>query len=182
MIYYMKIGLIRHFPVNHSFLKGFVSQAEVIQWFHAYNTAEIHKLDLTVDKSWDLCYSSELLRAKRTAEAIYQGDVICSELLNEPFPDWIFKKDFRLPFVLWGMLIRFAILWNHSSQSQRKEIIEARIQKLLREILSLPDKNVLIVSHVFAMEIMSALLIREGFKGPELNRPANGVLYMYERK
>ncbi|GAB3163155.1 histidine phosphatase family protein [Telluribacter humicola] len=177
----MKIGLIRHFPVQHKYLTGWVSQSQVLQWFQGYNEADLQTWPVDTGTSWDQCYSSQLPRARKTAEAIYQGEIITTPLLNEPSPDPLFKHDIRLPFLAWGMLIRLALLYNHPTQSHRKEVQEKRIRTWLSELLSQPNTDILIVSHAFTMEVLSRLLVREGFTGKVLNRPPNGVLYTYTR-
>lgn len=177
----MKIGLIRHFPVEHKYLTGLVSQSQVLQWFSGYNEASLLNQQVDVGRSWDICYSSELPRARQTAEAIYHGTPITTALLNEPSPDPLFKYNVRLPFMLWAMLIRLALVYNHPTQSHRKEVLEGRIRAWLTELLNHQTNNVLVVSHAFTMEILSRLLVQEGFTGKILNRPPNGVLYTYER-
>ena len=114
----MKIGLIRHFPVSQVFLKGLVSQSQVLQWFAEYNAAAVHQLPVKVGGDWQRCFSSQLAGARQTAAAIYPGEVICSELLNEPFPDPVFKRDVKLPFLAWALLLRAALVYNHGTQSQ----------------------------------------------------------------
>jgi len=178
----MKIGLVRHFPVDQLFLKGFVKQSQVLQWFEGYNKAAVRPMEVALDSTWQVCYSSQLPRAKETASAIFEGDIICTELLNEPFPDPVFRRDIKLPFLLWALLIRLAILSNHATQSQRKEVIESRVRKLLPELLRHGDANVLIVSHAFVIEILSDLLLKEGFTGRRIRRPKHGLLYTFERR
>lgn len=178
---YMRVGLIRHFPVDHLFLRGWVKQSRVLQWFREYNEAAVQGMHVEVGASWHVCYSSQLQRAKKTAEAVYAGEVIYTNLLNEPFPDPVFRSDIKMPFMLWALLIRCAILWNHGTQSHRKEVLEARIRELMPDILRHADDNVLIVSHAFTMEILSRFLLQEGFSGRKLRRPENGVLYLFER-
>lgn len=177
----MRIGLIRHFPVAHPFLRGWVTQSQVLQWFRQYDSAAVEPMEVALGEPWEVCYASQLDRAKRTAEALYKGDIICTDLLNEPFPDPVFKREVTLPFVCWGMLIRWAVLSNHASQSQGKSQLEHRINSFLEDLLSRPPANVLIVGHAFTMEILSELLLRKGFTGKRLRRPRNGCLYTFEK-
>lgn len=178
----MKIGLIRHFPVNQPFLKGWVTQQEVLHWFDAYNKAAIRNMQVALEDDWQACYCSALSRAKETAAIIYKKEIVSSELLNEPFTDPFTARNIKLPFLVWGMIFRFAILYNHSSQSHRKDVIEKRLKDFLEEIMSKHESNVLIVSHAFSMEILSRLLIKQGFRGKKLTMPKNGALYVYEKK
>ncbi|WP_439879616.1 phosphoglycerate mutase family protein [Pontibacter sp. MBLB2868] len=177
-----QVGLVRHFPVQHPFLKGLVSQAQVLQWFEGYNQASVQQMQLKVGNTWDICYTSQLRRAHDTATAIYSGPTVSTELLNEPFPDPLFKGNPRLPFLLWATLVRLSIVFNFNSQSQRQSVLERRINKFLSQLSGQNGSRVLVVSHAFTMEIMSRLLVRAGFSGKKLNRPQHGVLYVFEKK
>jgi broad specificity phosphatase PhoE len=177
----MRIGLIRHFPVKKEFLKGRVKQSEVLHWFSEYNRALGEPMDVTDDYTWQKCYSSQLPRARQTAVAIYDGPIKYTDLLNEPVPFPLFKRDIKLPFLLWATVMRGAILLNHRSQHHRRAVIEQRAVRLLEEIINEEEKEVLIVSHAFVMEVLSRSLLSLGFRGKKLSRPQNGVLYIYEK-
>lgn len=176
----MKIGLIRHFPVNQPFMKGWVRQSEVLQWFNAYNTAPVQESKIKIPSIWHRCYSSQLPRAVATAATIFSGPVVQTELLNEPGPYSVFKKDVKLPFLAWAMIMRWAIIRGHPSQPHSKAVMERRIQQFLQPVYS-EEGNTLIVSHALVMEILSLHLIQHGFKGQRLSNPKNGVLHMYEK-
>lgn len=177
----MKVGLIRHFPVKKRFLKGLVTQDEVLQWFNDYNEAMVTTMSVDVGLNWQKCYSSTLKRTITTAEAIYQGEILSTAFLNEPFPDRLFKRNFKLPFIVWGLLLRFALLYNHRSQSQCKSFITSRIKEFLPQITAQGNTDLLIVGHVFTMEILSKVLLENGFKGKKIRSPKNGVLHVFEK-
>ncbi|HYH14555.1 MAG TPA: histidine phosphatase family protein, partial [Flavisolibacter sp.] len=120
-------------------------------------------------------------RARHTATALYEGPIEYTELLNEPVPFPLFKRDIKLPFLLWATVMRGAILLNHRSQHHRKAVIERRMVRFLEGIINKEEKDVLIVSHAFVMEVLSRQLLAYGFKGKKLSRPQNGVLYVYEK-
>lgn len=130
----MTIGLIRHFPVQHPFLKGWVRQSEVLQWFEEYNKAALQEMEVKDNVAWELCYPSEMPRASKTAKTLFKRKVKHTALLNEPFPDPVFNRDIKLPFFLWTLIIRGAILFNHPSQSERKKILKTRIRRLLPDM------------------------------------------------
>lgn len=176
----MRIGLIRHFPVKKEFLKGRVKQSEVLQWFHEYNEAPVEQMEAATLGQWKKCYSSQLSRAVATAETIFEGKVEAIEWLNEPFPSPIFKRDIKLPFLLWALLFRLAIISNHSSQVDNKRAIQSQIERVLNQLLREED-DILIVGHAFTMEILSALLLQKGFRGKRLSRPKHGILYVFEK-
>ncbi len=177
----MRIGLVRHFAVEKKFLKGRVRQSQVLQWFKEYDQAPVASSKVVSDVKWQKCYSSELPRAVATAQAIFNGSIEYTGLLNEPTLSPIFQRDVSLPFLLWAMVFRGAILFNHTSQQQGKKVIEQRIHQLLTEVLQKEETEVLIVSHAFVLEVLSQRLLTLGFKGRKLSRPQNGVLYLYER-
>ena len=93
--------MIRHFEVDQPFLKGMVSQSEVLQWFKAYDTAPLIHSELEMEEDWDICYSSTLPRARETALKIVDKEIVFTDLLREPFPDPVFKRELKLPFLLW---------------------------------------------------------------------------------
>jgi len=178
----MKIGLIRHYAVRKPFLKGLVRQSEVLRWFEEYDQSEdLEITPFTLAKGWDRCYSSQLPRAILTANKIYGDGFQQNESFNEPAISPIFKRDFRLPFIIWGLIFRTAIMGNHNSQSARKEILEKRVALELDKILTGTDEDILIVSHALIMGVIAKRLSEIGFTGPKLGRPKHANLYTFER-
>lgn len=177
----MKIGLVRHFPLHQPFLKGWVTQTEVLQWFDEYSMAPVQKMHLDLTADWHGCFTSQLPRAVATANTIFSGTIVQTEMLNEPHPRAIFQTNIKMPFLLWDMVLRWAIKRNHPSQPHGKMLIEKHIQVLLQRLFY-EEKNVLIVIHAITMEILSDYLIKHGFKGKKLSNPKNGILYLYEKK
>jgi broad specificity phosphatase PhoE len=177
----MKIGLIRHFRVIHPYPeKIVVDTKELLQWFKDYDEAEIEKS--TVDLlgiDWKHCYSSDLSRSIQTAEHIYSGEVSKRVELRE-IPMTPFKRRLKLPFLVWGMLVRLS--W-HTNIEMKKEItrIELTINKFIDEVISKQD-NTLIVSHGALMILIAKELRKRGFIGPKLNHPRNGKLYIFHYK
>src|SRR5688500_19725168 len=74
----MKIGLIRHFKVKHPFPKKIlVSAADAINWFEEYEVAELEIINVDLGSiEWQMCYTSPLKRATRTASHIFPGDIV----------------------------------------------------------------------------------------------------------
>lgn len=178
----MKIGLLRHFAVKKNFLKGSVKQSEVLKWFTEYDAStDLEEFPVELKGDWEICYCSMLPRAITTAKAIYGDKLSPVAGFNEPSVDGMFKRDLKLPFLLWAMLIRFAILSNHKSQSDRKEVLQQRIETALKPILEGTHQHVLIVSHAFVMSILSKILLKKGFSGKKLGRPEHAVLYVFEK-
>jgi broad specificity phosphatase PhoE len=177
----MKIGLIRHFKVNLEHPnQRLVGVQELNKWFRDYDQAdiEIGKIDLG-NHHWKKCYSSDLKRAFKTASLIYQGEIIKTEKLREiPLPK--LKRNMSLPFIVWVILIR--TMWEiHPSTKNEIENAKEKVSKLLDEIIA-KDENTLIVSHAAVMVYMGKYLEKQGFMGPKLIHPQNGILYLFERQ
>ena len=101
----MKIGLIRHFKVNHPFPdKRLLSKSEVIQWFAQYDKTENiqYKTVALGTTHWKRCYSSTLLRAVQTAHHIYNGEIITTPELRELDIRHRLSDRLKLPFIARG--------------------------------------------------------------------------------
>jgi broad specificity phosphatase PhoE len=175
----MKIGLVRHFKVNHLFpAKTFLSKAEVISWFADYdNTTNLEYKEVNLrDIDWKACYSSTMIRAVNTASYLYKGKIHKIPELKEldilhQLPDTI-----RLPFLVWGILVRIQSLTLKNETSEFKRKISSFLEKILIE----EENEILIVSHWFVMKVIREELLRRGFKGEKFNNPENGRIYIFE--
>jgi broad specificity phosphatase PhoE len=131
---------------------------------------------------WDRCYSSDLPRAVKTAQAIYPGEITQLQALREVRPYPIFTgRDFRLPLGLWSALMRLAFAVSHGSQMENQAILGERIRLACDEMLSDREENVLVVSHAMVMIQLRRELRSRGFRSPRFGIPAHGVLYVFER-
>ena len=178
----MKVGLVRHFKVKMKLPKGLVGPDEFMSWFDAYDAAEIETG--TVDLggvAWQRCYASDLPRAVQTAEAIYRGEIKTSTALRELRAYPFFQRNIRLPFIVWGILVRIAWAIDHKSQLESQADIEKRLGTALDEILQESGDDVLIVSHGACMMTLRKELLKRGFTGPKFSTPDNGKLYLYEK-
>ena len=179
----MRIGLVRHFKVLKEFPLGIkmVSQSQILEWFNEYDKADIEVSNTQLGNiDWDVCYTSDLHRAKKTANSIFNGQIIENEDLREIKFYPIFKKDIRLPLIFWPVLIRLAWYFNHKSQIKHKIESLKKIKDFVEEILSSQLENVLIVSHAALILYLRKELIRCGFRGPRFRKARNGRLYVYE--
>lgn len=175
----MRIGLVRHFKVKHPFPDKFLLTAEeVVQWFEAYEQAE---LDITPadlrNVSWEICYSSPLNRAVKTAKNIFNGEINISSSLTELSAAPFLYRKIRLPFLLWGLIVRV----RSTSSGDEMNAFKQRINTLLDQILAGEEENVLIVSHVFVMQHLHKELIRRGFAGQAFRRPDHGIVYVFKK-
>ena len=178
----MKIGLVRHYAVKQPFLKGLAKQSEVLDWFKEYdNSRDLDIVPVEITGDWEVCYSSMLPRAIITAEILYNNNIKKIKAFNEPGISPIFTKNVCLPFLIWGMLFRTAILTNHKSQLENKKVLEQRVQIELDRILTNGNKKILIVSHAIIMGIIASYLFKQNFVGPSIRSAVHAKLYTFER-
>jgi broad specificity phosphatase PhoE len=178
----MKVGLVRHFKAKKPFPQTFlITQKELFQWFEEYKDSDIEdgEIDLC-GITWKRCFTSDLLRAEKTAKKIYNENFIKMEKLREIQPAPLFRRNVKMPLFLWAALIRVTWLINHKSQKQNKQNVLERIGAVLDEILSLEGEDVLVVTHGALMIFIRKELVKRGFKGPRLKTPANGKVYIYD--
>ena len=176
----MKIGLVRHFKVDcpHKF---WMTSEDFREWSEKYEHAGVIKNRVDMyGVQWDICYSSDLERAVKTAKEVYSGNIYLDQLLREvdnaPF---IHTEQIRLPFPIWHFCGRLA--WFFRSKSQPEGIHDTR--RRVRRFFSHMDwskDNILIISHGFLIFNFVFELFRLGFVGKEVHRVRNGLLYIYE--
>jgi hypothetical protein len=175
----MKIGLVRHFKVRHPFPKKvLLSAAEVVQWFDEYDLAEIEQKNVDLcGVEWKKCFCSPQERAAKTAFSIFKGEIIKSIELKELESLPFLRKNIRLPFLIWGMIIRSKF----SSTNEATAEFKSKINTFLDELLFKNSTDVLIVSHFFVMLLLQKELIKKGFKGNTFKSPDYGKVYMFEK-
>ncbi|ASS74256.1 phosphoglycerate mutase [Tumebacillus algifaecis] len=178
----MKIGLVRHFRVKKEYPTQLVTPSEVTKWLDEYEFTDIDPAPADLGGiDWGHCYASDLPRAAQTAEIIYDGPITKLAGLREVRPNPVTTRNIKLPFMMWGLLVRVAWLLNHKSQPELRTEIEARLAGVLDHIIEQGDEDVLIVSHAACMMFMQKELRKRGFSGPKLGTPQNGKLYVFER-
>ncbi|MBY6036860.1 histidine phosphatase family protein [Fictibacillus nanhaiensis] len=179
----MKIGLVRHFKVTRGYpTQKWITPAEFDQWLKEYEASEVEDTEVDLgEMSWKKCYVSTVRRAEYTAEKIYDGELIKSDDLREIPVYPFFKRNIKIPMILYPLCIRAAWLINHKSQLERRTDVEKRISNILDRIIEEGEENALVVSHGGVMLFMRKELIRRGFKGPKLGRPENAKLYVFEK-
>lgn len=175
----MKIGLVRHFKVNHPFPdKIFLSKLEVIKWFEEYDKTEniqyklvdLHGID------WKQCYSSTMIRAVNTANHIFGGNILKATELQELDIIHRLSDKIKLPFILWGLIVRIkSFSTNNDTVNFKNQIIA-----FVDQILSNDKSETLIVSHWFVMRVIRQELLKRGFVGDHFKSNEYGTLYVYE--
>jgi broad specificity phosphatase PhoE len=178
----MKVGLVRHLKVANGYPKAILTQEMLFQWLQEYDSSEVVDMEINLNEiTFDRCYSSDMIRAENTARKIFKGNIeIMEELREIPiFP--LFKRNRKLPFVVWMFCIRMAWLFNHKSQKETKKDVIRRIENVLKKAMKNDKENILIVSHGALMIYIQKSLVKKGFVGPRITRAKNGVLYLYEK-
>jgi broad specificity phosphatase PhoE len=179
----MKIGLVRHFKVTRGYpTEKWITPSEFDQWMKEYEESDVEESEVDLGGiEWRKCYVSTVRRAEITAKKIYNGELIRTDDLREIAVYPFFKRDIKIPMILYPLCIRAAWFFNHKSQLERRTDVEKRISKIVDRILEESEENVLVVSHGALMMFMRNELIRRGFKGPKLGRPENAKLYLFEK-
>lgn len=179
----VRIGLIRHFEVNHPFPRGWVTWGDLVAWREQYETAEVtaHVIDLG-GIPWSRCISSDLPRAYATAQAAFTGDILQLPELREPQLDVFRTGNLKLPYPLWKWILRLAWMTSHASQRNAKLAFMEKVKQITETVLTPVKEDTLIVSHAGVMIFLRRELVKLGFTGPDFKIAENGKLYVYEGK
>jgi broad specificity phosphatase PhoE len=177
----MRIGLIRHFPVEQPLPSGWMTAEELQQWRTSYDSAKIipKPLDLT-SGNWSACLSSDLDRAIVTAKAAYAGEVEITPLLREPELALFRTGRLRLPVWVWRWVLRFSWMMGHRSQRRCRDEFRSRVSAVA-DALERREGDTLVVSHAGMMAYLSAVLTQRGYSGPKLRVARHAHLYVYEK-
>ena len=176
----MRIGLVRHFPVEQALPSGWKTAAELHTWRQDYDAspAIVGQTELG-SLVWDECLSSDLERAVVTATAIFSGPVEKTPLLREPELAQFQTGKLRLPVWLWRWMLRISWMSGHRSQRACRDDFRRRVIAVA-DLLERKSGNILVVSHAGMMAYLSAELRRRGFVGPKLRIAKHATLYVYE--
>jgi len=174
----MKIGLVRHFEVDcsHEFL---MSAENFRKWASLYDCSPTKNVELLMSNTWDKCYCSDLYRAVETANCIYKGTIIKSELIREVPIAPFMESNIRLPYIFWLMTGRLAWLCSHQSQPETKNQTNDRVKKFISGIMK--EDNVLIVTHGFLMVQIQKQLMERRFSGNNFTKAKCGKVYVFEK-
>lgn len=174
----MKLGLVRHFKVITD-EKTFLSSHEFAQAMKNYDSAPVKPNDLKINSGdWDVCYCSTLPRAIKTAETIFDKEIISNDLLVEVPISPFTTKNIKLPISIWHIVARIA--WYRSHKSQRESINETRdrINKFYEVLKSSGYERILIVAHGYFLHLFNKEMQKIGFNGDVEMNIMNGKLYI----
>lgn len=177
----MRIGLIRHFPVEQQFPSGWKTTADLHQWREQYEASPVilGQADLG-SFQWTHCISSDVERAVATAKAVFRGPVEQTSLLREPDFAQFPTGNLRLPVLIWRLLLMLSWATGHKTQRACRDEFRRRVIATA-DLLEAKTGDILVVSHAGIMSYLSAEFRRRGFSGPKLRIAKHATLYVYER-
>lgn len=179
----MKIGVVRHFKVDTDRPEN-LKQEEYIGWLKKYDRLDVIESQVDLREiDWNKCYVSTLPRAIKTAETIYDGEIIKSNKIvevNLKFRESIAgEKSIRE----WGNIS--IENWEESTGISGEDRFETedRVNKFLDILEGQTDAkdNILIVCHELIMTVIDEKLRERGFKGETASKARNGELFLFER-
>jgi Fructose-2,6-bisphosphatase len=180
-----KIGFVRHYEVMHKPVGKWMTAAQFNDWVEQYDKAELRTLKPDVGGiEWEVCFSSHLSRATRTADSIFKGKIILSEQLREIGIHAVSARTrIKLPLSLWLILARLAWYVSHRSQEEGKVQTISRARRFIESIeRDYGASNVLIVSHGAFIKVLAKELRLRGYKGKTGIIPKNGRLYAFMKR
>jgi len=177
----MRIGLVRHFPVQEAWPSGWVTSADLQRWRVRYDAAEpiVGPIDVSA-VAWQCCFSSDLKRAYVTAQTAHPGEIIRTPLVREAETLPFATGRLRLPLWGWRWVFRLAWLTGHKSQRPARDDLHRRV-RALADLLEAEPVATLVVSHAGLMHYLRKELLRRGFQGPGFRPAEHGRLYVFER-
>ncbi len=176
----MQLGLVRHFKVITN-EKTFLNSNGFVEAMRKYDLASVHKNGPKINyDDWQICYCSTLSRAVTTAEEIYLGKIIKTDLLKEVPISPFTKMNIKLPSFIWHIGARIAWYKSHKSQIEDINQTKKRISEFYNLIKKSGYENILIVSHGYFLHMFAQEMMKNGFKGNVDLNIKNAQLYLLE--
>lgn len=176
----MRLGLIRHFPVEEGMPSGWKTAAELHFWRAAYERSAVKPIPAALGNiPWAHCLASDAQRTVTTAQAIFSGAVVQTALLREAEFAQFPTGGLRLPVFCWRLLLQAAWQTGHRSQRACRDEFQQRVRAVADRLEAGPT-DTLVVSHAGMMAYLSAELRRRGFSGPKLRLAKHAQVYVYE--
>jgi hypothetical protein len=155
--------------------------ADMQAWMREYDTSQVIPAPVDLGGTcWQRCYASTSSRALATAQSIYSGPIIKTDLLCEPVIQPFKTGRLKLPLFGWRWLLRLAWLTSHSSQRAVKQRFLADIEAAVEMLRSGAGETTLVVCHAGVMMFLRKELLRRGFQGPKFRMAEHGRLYVFE--
>jgi broad specificity phosphatase PhoE len=177
----VRIGLLRHFPVEQQFPTGWRTASDLQEWRERYDSAATVAGAFDLGRvDWQACISSDLPRAIITAQTVFGESFERTPLLREPQFETFRTGELRLPFPIWRWALRLSWMTGHRSQRACRDEFLGRVADVADHLCGL-QQDTLVVSHAGMMAYLSAKLRRRGFQGPKLRVAKHARAYVYER-
>ena len=177
----MRIGLVRHFPVQEAWPSGWVTSDDLQQWRERYDAAHVQIGPIDVRAvAWQRCFSSDLKRASVTAQSAHSGTILQTPLLREVETMPFATGQLRLPLWGWRWVFRLAWLTGHKSQRPARDDLHRRV-RAMADLLESEPVDTLAVSHAGIMHYLRKELLHRGFQGPGFRLAEHARLYVFER-
>lgn len=178
----MRIGLLRHFPVDVELPRGWKNVRELMAWRERYDAAlpSVGEFDLG-GGCWQACLASDMPRTRLTASAVYAGEIETTSLLREPQFAEFQTGRLRLPTLAWRMVLWMSWSTGHRSQRACRDEFRGRL-RTVADRLCAAECDTLVVSHAGMMAYLAKELRRRGFAGPRLRIARYAKVYEYVRR
>jgi broad specificity phosphatase PhoE len=175
----VRIGLLRHFQVAEPFPTGWKTAADLEAWRSAYDLAEPIAGDFDLGGvDWTACFSSDMLRTRLTASAVFRGPIVHSPLLREAEFSAFQTGNLRLPIWARKWTLRLSWITGHRSQRACRDEFRSRVRAVADQLCA-TEEDTLVVSHAGMMAYLSWELRRRGFIGPKLRIAKYARAYVY---
>ncbi len=159
----MKVYIIRHFKVKHTWKKNCTS-AEFDEDCRLYDTAPIEIMRNFAEYKAEKVYISTLERSFITARAIFGKRDFCkSNLIHEVPLKSAFDSNRRFPLGLWYFLGRMQWLCNNKRQPESRLETKRRAATFVRK-LPVRDGDIAVVTHGFFMRTLISQMKKYGFR------------------
>lgn len=176
----MQVGLVRHFKIPYRKWQWLDSDgyATFLRW---YDDQEGHERESTHPHiRWQHCYSSDILRARATAERLGGVTPTTLSMLREIPQAPMFSTRLKMPLIVWHVLSRIGWWCNHSSQAEGRKASLARVQRIIEWLRTLPEgQSSLVVTHGYLMYVLRRELKRAGWAGHIPLHPQGGEIYLW---
>ncbi len=178
----MQIGVARHDKIHYRKWRWISSTgyADFLRWYDGSEGCP--PPGRPVAEGWQLCFSSDMLRAVETAGRLADVPITFMPMLREIPQAPLFDTRLKLPLIAWHVLSRIGWWFNHRSQPEGRHAAVRRAERIVDFLRRQPiDQKVLIVTHGFLMYVLRRELKRCGFAGQIPTHPRCGEVYMFQR-
>lgn len=176
----MQVGLVRHFKIPYRKWQWINSTgyADFLRWYDGQEGRVRPSTHPHV--SWQRCFSSDMLRARETANTLADVPPVCMPLLREIPQAPVIDTRIKAPLVVWHVLSRVAWWFNHRSQVEGREESTRRVARIVEWLRQqADDQTVLVVTHGFLLYVLRRELKKAGFRGMIPLHPKGGEIYLF---